>query len=400
MSGGSSLIGSGVQRKEDPRLLTGRGTFVADVRMPGLLEAAFVRSLIARGRIVSVDVAEARALPGVVAILTADDLNSETGSLRLADMGMGGRRPPIFPLARDHVRFVGEPIALVVAESRHVAEDACQLVYVDYEPEDAVVDPLDALEDRALVHPELDSNLASELGGPPSEDLQEVFAGADLVIREKFTQARQTNAPLETRGIVATWDQATGALTTWLSTQNVHIARSWLADALALPEHRVRVVMGDVGGGFGQKIFVNRDELSVVLAARAVGRPIRWLEDRWENLTASNHAREEHVEVTVAAANDGTILGLHVDHVENIGAIPLSPIETTGVLMGMMLPGPVSDPTIGVPGAHRLHQHVRTGRVPRSLADRNDDSRDDRRSRGARSGAGPARRAAPQRSRR
>jgi carbon-monoxide dehydrogenase large subunit len=344
------FVGQAVRRREDPRLLTGQGVFVDDVVLPGLLHAAFVRSDLARARIAGVDVDEARALPGVVAVLTAADLNPRVGSMQ-PSMFQGDRPPtpcaPLRPLADGDVRFVGDPVALVIAESRYVAEDAAELVVVDYDPRPPVVDAEAAAAATEVVHPELGSNVALHVESPPDPELDAAFASAAHVVTETLVQHRHTNVPMETRGVVAASKPATGELEVWISTQNPHEVRQTCARALGVPEHRVRVRAGDVGGAFGQKYFTHRDELTVIAAAQLLGRAVKWIEDRRENLIAANHARADRVKVRMALDRDGRIQAVHLDHLEDCGAYPVGGTGGIGPFMAMLFPGPYRMPRLG-----------------------------------------------------
>ncbi len=344
------FVGQAVRRREDPRLLTGHGSYVDDVVVPGLLHAAFVRSDLAHGRITRLDVDAARALPGVRAVLTAADVNGAVGSMQ-PTMFQADPPPmpcaPLRPLAETDVRFVGDPIALVVAESRYVAEDACELVEVDYDPLPAVIDAETAADHVGLVHPELGSNVAVQIASPPDPELDAIFESAPHVITETLVQHRHTNVPMETRGVVAQFTPATGDLDVWLSTQNPHEARQTCARALGIPEHHVRVRAGDVGGGFGQKFFTQRDELTVIAAAHHLGRAVKWIEDRRENLIAANHARADRVTVRLALDDDAHLLGVHLDHLEDCGAYPVGGTGGIGPFMAMLFPGPYRVPKLG-----------------------------------------------------
>jgi carbon-monoxide dehydrogenase large subunit len=311
------FIGQSVQRREDPRLLTGRGSYVDDIHRPGLLQGAFVRSPHARARICSVDTDEARQAAGVVGVYTSLDLEA-VGRPGI----VAGREGPRFPpLARDVVLFVGDPVVLVVAESRAQAEDAAELVSVDYEPLGPVVTIDDALDSgQPVVHPGDDSNIAAQASSTPCPELDDAFAQAAYVFSETISQHRYLACPMETRGVVAEWQALPRKMTIWISTQGPHSARDHFAALLDLPTHEVRVIAGDVGGAFGQKITVGREEAAVVLAARLAGRPIKWIEDRVENLVSAPHAREERGELAVAVDGEGHILGMRLDHVENVGA--------------------------------------------------------------------------------
>lgn len=343
---GARFVGQRLPRREDARLLTGGGSYVDDVVRPGMLHAAFVRSDVARGRIVAVDVSAALALPGVVAVLTGAELNQQVRECWVDYSGPAGERTPFRALAQGDVRFVGDPIAVVVAGSRYLAEDGCALVDVEIEPEAALVGVDAALAPGAvLVHPELDSNLAAEIPVVADPELDAVFAGAARVVTETFVQHRYLCAPMETRGIVADWDRYRGELVVWISTQGPHGARGFLSRALGVSENHVRVVMGDVGGAFGQKMFMAPEELAVVLAGKHLGRPLKWIEDRRENLMAGLHARDDRMTISLAVDADARILGLRAELVEDVGAFP-APGSSAGGFVGMVLPGPYRVPRV------------------------------------------------------
>jgi carbon-monoxide dehydrogenase large subunit len=341
------FVGQSVKRREDPRLLTGHGAYVDDVVVPGMLHAAFVRSHMARARIVSIDVEAARALPGVVAVLTAADLNPGAGTMQPTMLLNDPANAPLRPLADTDVRFVGDAVALVVAENRYIAEDACDLVDLDLDPLPAVVDFETAAADTEhLVHPEKGTNIAQEMAYPPDAAWDAVVEAAARVVTETFYQHRQTNIPMETRGIVADYDPASGELHAWMSSQNPHEARAAIARVTGVAEALVRVTAGDVGGGFGQKFFTPRDELVVALAARRIGRAVKWIEDRRENLIASNHARVDRSTCTIALDADGHILGAYIDNLEDCGAFPVGSTGGVGAFVGMLFPGPYRIPLL------------------------------------------------------
>jgi carbon-monoxide dehydrogenase large subunit len=340
------FMGQRVLRREDRRLLSGRGMYVDDVDAPGLLHAAFVRSHMARGRLVDLDLDEARALPGVVAVFTSSDF---------AELAHPAYAPiqPVMPfsrvLARDDVRFVGDPIAVVVAKNRYIAEDACDLVVVDVEPEAAIVDAEQALhEPSQRVHAELESNVGSSRSLGDDDVLDAVFADAAHVTTETFRQQRHLAVPMEPHGILAHWDPMRGELVVWISTQMPHHVRLIAARLLGIGENNVRVIMRDVGGGFGQKTGVRRDEMAILLATRALGRPVKWIEDRRENLMAAAHARAERMTVSFAFDSSGGMLAARADHLEDSGAFPLSTgTGSSATNAGNSFPGPYRTPLVG-----------------------------------------------------
>jgi len=336
------LVGSSMQRVEDARLLTGRGRFVNDVMLPGLLHAAFVRSPHPHARIVRVDTSQARAVPGVVAVLTADDLAALCNPMQLQAAPEGFKNPVFHPLASDKVRLVGDPVVLVVADSRYAAEDGCDAVVVEYEPL-AAISTIDQGLDSSLppLFDELGDNIVFQ-DSDSAGDIDAAFAQAERVIRGTFRQHRYANVPLETRGSVASFDVTSGSLTLYSATQAPHALRFFLAMLLRQPAHRTHVVAGDVGGAFGLKSFVHREEVAVCAASKHLGRPVKWIEDRREHLMASGHAREERLEVEAAVKNDGTLLGIKSKLTMNQGAYPVLPFPSAlfPAVMHIMLPGP------------------------------------------------------------
>ena len=333
------FVGQSVKRVEDRRLVAGAGQYVDDVRLPGMLHAAFLRSDLARARILRLDTSAAAGLAGVHAVLTAEDLNRHVGSLRSSIYPPEAAIVPAHVLAPGDVRFVGDPVALVVAKDRYLAEDALELIDIEYEPLAPVVDYEQAAGSPHLVHPELGTNLGASDSGPDPA-LAAVFESAHLVVTETFHQQRQCNVPMETRGLVAHWQRHAGRLDLWPSTQSPHELAFTAARVLGIGEHQVRVHMGDVGGAFGQKVFSGRDVMAVLLAARDLGRPLKWIEDRRENLMAANSARVDRLTVTMAVDASGQILGAEINHLTDSGAYPLGGAPARSAQMVSMFPGP------------------------------------------------------------
>ena len=342
--GAARYVGTRVSRVEDARLLTGRGTFVDDVTRPGMLHACFVRSPFARARIVGIDPSAALALSGVHAVFTAADLNGGVCEQWYTMMGRGTPTTPLPPLADGEVRFVGDPIALVIARDRYIAEDASDLVDVDYEPLRPVVDYLTAESSGELVHPEYPANVIGAIPSAPSAALEEVFASAPHVVREHIYQQAYTAVPMETRGIVVEWAAPSQEITIWSATQAPHEVRAFCARLLGVPEHRIRVVMRDTGGAFGQKILVSREEMCVMLAALKMPAALKWIEDRRENLMAAGKSRVESGAVGLAFDDDGTILGAEIDYLEDAGAYPIPWPVGTGMATALLFPGPYRVP--------------------------------------------------------
>ena len=340
-------IGKPITRNEDPRLLTGQALFVDDVHLPGMLHAAFVRSPYAHGRILSIDTSAAKERPGVVAVITADDLGDywKPGPLLVSP-------PPIerltfnercqWSLAKDKVRHVGEAIVLVIAESRYIAEDAVEDIFVDIEPLDAVVGLEDALKaDAPLIHDDLDKNLAAHVIQSRG-DYDAAAKKADLIIKRRFDYDRGTAAAIENRGIVADWDPRTQQLTIWDTTQAPVIIRNGMAARLGLSENQVRVIAPFLGGGFGPKIMMfYPEELMIPWAAMKLAHPIKWIEDRQENFFATSQERGQIHDAEIALTKDGVILGIKDHFLHDSGAYDpyglTVPINSQCTLLGPYL---------------------------------------------------------------
>ena len=346
---GSSLIGKSIRRVEDDRLLRGQGRYLADLHVPGTLTAIFVRSPHAHATIGRIDVSAARAMPGVVAVFTAADVAGRTepicvaGEVHTPERLLRELKPldrlhpiPLFPTTK--VTYVGQPVAMIVAEHRHAAIDAAEQIQIDYAPLPIVLDPVSALApDAPLLEPSWPDNLALSVAtqkGLPDE----AFAGAPIVVEEELRTHRYVASPLEPRGILATVEPFGGALTVWASTQTPHVLQTILASSLREPVERIRVVACDVGGGFGQKGIQYAEDMLVVFAARELAQPVRWLEERGENLTAAAHARDQIHRIAVAATEDGRILAVRDDVLVNFGAFNVIglvvPYNTLSHLLG------------------------------------------------------------------
>lgn len=319
-------LGKPRRRNEDPRLLTGQALFTDDVHLEGLLHAAFLRSPYAHARLKRVGVERARQRDGVVAIYTASDLGDywSPGPLLVSP-------PPIerlvfnertqVPLARDKVRHVGEVIAVVVAESRYIAEDALAEIEVDYEPLPPVTDLEEALSPgSARVHDDLDTNLAAHVIQEKG-DYDAIRAKADLIVRRRLNYDHGAAAALENRGVVADWDSRQARLTVWDTTQAPIPIRNGLASRLGLAEHQVRVIAPFVGGGFGPKIMMfYPEELVIPWVSMQLGRPVKWIEDRAENFVGTTHERSQIHDAELALTRDGKILGVHDVFLHDTGA--------------------------------------------------------------------------------
>lgn len=317
--GAARYVGSRVQRKEDPRLLTGRGQFVDDIALPGMLHCAFVRSPIARGTIRSIDRAAALDLPGVHAVYTAEDLAAQP--VTMLSFYLVASDVPMAPLADGHVANAGEPVALVIADDRYIAEDAAALVEVEYDEQVPVVSISDAMTGPAI-HPGREDNVAAEMGDEDiDEELRSALDNAAHLIEHRVTHQRVSHSPMETRGVVAS-PGGPEELTLYITCQSPHMVARWVGLALGLPSKAIRVIAKDVGGAFGLKNHPWKEEMAVIVAAMLIGRPLKWIEDRWESLTASNQAREQDVVLKVGFDETGRLVGSHADYSINNGAYP------------------------------------------------------------------------------
>ena len=333
-------IGAPHPRKEDARLLTGRGRYIDDIEFTHALHACFVRSPHAHARINSIDTAAAMALPGVVAVYTGRDLAQWTARQRMAPPIAGLRAMEMDTLPIDKVRFQGDPVACVIASNRYLAEDAAELVEVDWVVLPAVASMNQALRtDAPRVDDTLPDNLLSHqhaVHGDPAS----AMASAHRVIESSFSQHRQTHLPIETRGCIADWDVGREHLNFHVGTQVPHPYRPTLAARLRLAESQVTVMSPDVGGGFGQKIALYREELTVAAAAIQLGRPVRWREDRMENLLASSQAREDLCRTRVAVDAEGRVLALELEITEDFGAYSFYPGNYLARVVAMIITGP------------------------------------------------------------
>ena len=316
---GAKYFGAAVRRREDPRFLRGEGRFLDDVRVAGLLHVAFLRSPYAHAMIRAIRTERARAAPGVVAVFTFADLESWMKPLPLfgapppglaAAIAFEIRQAPQFALCRDRARYVGEIVAMVVAESRARAEDAAEAIEVEWEPRPVVTDMRQAAEPGTpLVHEAWGTNVGVGFTHAIG-DVEAAFTRADVVMSETFHIQRYVGMPLESRGAVAVWDRRDGTLTTWNSTQVSHFVQQGLAGALGLPHHKVRVIAPDLGGGFGTKASGYPEDHLVPIAAIVLNRPVKWVEDRREHMMSAAHARHQVHAISLAARRDGTIVGL------------------------------------------------------------------------------------------
>jgi carbon-monoxide dehydrogenase large subunit len=329
--GATRFIGKRLPRKEDPRLLTGKGTFVDDVTLPGTLHVAFARSPIARGRILSIDTSAARELPGVFAVLTNEDLAQI--KVQFLSFFMSVTEVATTPLASGSVAYVGDPIVMVVADDRYIAEDAAALIEIEYDEEQAVVSIADA-RTGAPVHPDTDSNISAAMGIEEDEDLEALLNSAPHLITRTMTHQRVSQSPMEPRGILVA-KQGDEEMLVYMACNSPHLTARYITQSLGLPDLSVRVIAKDVGGSFGLKNHPWREEMSVVVAAMLLGRPLKWIEDRIENLTAANQGREQEMTTRIGFDDDGKIVATHSHYNLNNGAYPQGADANVGVHMFM-----------------------------------------------------------------
>ena len=332
------LVGKRIRRKEDPRLITGTATYVEDIQMPGMHHASILRSPHAAARIKGIRAEAALKHPGVVAVFTGADVEG-IGPVPCGASLPGLRVPAHTVLARDRVYFVGHPVAVAVATDRYVARDAVDLIEVDYEPLQAVADPEKALEPGApAVHPQWPDNIAftyHQEGG----EVDKAFSGAQVVVKQRITSQRLIPTAMETRGVVADWRSGEKALTIYSSTQIPHLMRTLVAMMLGLAENRLRVITPEVGGGFGSKLNVYAEEALMGYVAMKIGKPVKWIESRRENFLCTIHGRG-HVDYFELAANrDGTILGLKLKLIQDLGAYHQLLTPAIPTLSVLMMPG-------------------------------------------------------------
>lgn len=337
----SQMVGASIKRREDPRLVTGTGRYVDDIAQTAVLHMHVVRSSEAHARILSVETARAKDADGVVAIFTGKDLHADFGApLPVTVCFVPDKKVPNqYPIAVDKVRYVGEPVAVVVATSEAAAQDAGERIDIRYDSLPPVVDIEKAIDsDAPVLHDDLGSNLSYDTkfaGG----DIEAAFKEADVTIKERLIQQRLIPIAVETRGVLADYRTFENKLTVYSSTQIPHFVKVWLAVILGIPESNVRVVAPEVGGGFGSKIRVYPEEVLTALASKRLGRPVKWIEDRNQDIKSTHHGRSQIWDVEVAAKRDGTVLGVRVTQWLDLGAY-CSQFGTFQVLGLLVAQGP------------------------------------------------------------
>ncbi len=332
----SKLVGAEVRRKEDPRLITGSSLYVDDLQLPGMLHLALARSPYPHARINGIDKSVALAMPGVVAVITGAELaefcgpleggSGEGGSGEQGDPDEGDElvipTPVTYPIAVDRVRFIGEPVAAVVADSRYRAEDAAEMVDVDYEPLSSVGDPEEARQPGApLLYDEVPDNVGMRWDRVHG-DVETAFRDAPVLVRQRIRSQRLAGVPMEPRGVAAAPEPMTRGLIVWTSTQAPHWNRNDIAGALGLSQNQVRAIAPEVGGGFGVKIGSYQEDLIVAAMAYRLRQPVKWIETRSENFLATHHGRDQWADVEVAAERDGRLRGLRIHVLQDLGAYP------------------------------------------------------------------------------
>jgi len=358
------LLGASVKRREDPRFITGKGNYTDDLKLPGMTYAAFVRSPHSHARIGAIDTAKAKAYPGVVAVFTGKDMTGVNSLPCGWDLRKDKNIPgvvqdlvmvPHMPLSADVARHVGDPVAVVIAASQDAALDAAELVTVQWEPLPSVTATDRATQaGAAQLHAGAPGNVAFkwELGGG---DVDAAFKSADVVVKKRIVNQRLVANAMEPRACVARYEDSTGELTLWVTSQNPHVHRLLMcAFVLGIPEHKVRVIAPDVGGGFGSKIFLYNEEVVCSWATRQIKRPVRWTASRREAYLTDAHGRDHITDAAIAMSKDGKILGLHVKTIANLGAYlstfaPAVPTFLYGTLLnGVYVMGAIKCEVTGV----------------------------------------------------
>ncbi len=361
-----AMLGTPIKRREDPRLITGQATYVDDIKLPGMLYMSVLRSPYGHARIVSINTEAAKKHPGVKAVYTVADIKGILGPVAVAvplgeiANGMGVR----LPLAEDKVRFYGDPVAVVVATDRYTARDARDLIEIEFEPLPAVVDTEKAMQLGApLLYEQFSSNVPFGIH-PPSEEIDKVFeqtvADGGVVVKQRMVNQRLAPNAMETRGTVADYNKGSRSMTVWSSTQNPHILRIILCGQLGLPQHQVRVIAPEVGGGFGSKINIYPEDALVPFASMKLGHPVKWIEDRSENIAVTIHGRDQVDYVEMSATKDGKITGLKLYGISDLGAYCQLLTDAIMIALGF----PVSTGAYVIPNVHLSADLVFTNKAP------------------------------------
>lgn len=349
------MVGERVKRREDPRLIQGKATYVDDIKLPGMLHLAFRRSDIAHGVIKRIDVSAAQAMPGVELVITGAELKE---FLPPMPIGTPFPSPDHYSVAVDRVRYQGEPVAVVVAADRYLARDAADAIVIEYDPLPAVVDPEVAMTGQpALVHEAFANNLAvpyvpggtgvdAVAGTVDDSAVEKAFAEADFVLSQRMWNQRLAPTAMEPRGVVAHYEQGKEFLTIWSSTQNPHILKTFVAALTGTPDNQVRAIAPEVGGGFGCKINIYGEDYVAAALSKKLGKPLKWIEDRSEAFQATIHGRGILAYVDIAGKNDGKVTGLKIKLIADIGAYNMILTAAIPTLTMLMLNGTYDIPAI------------------------------------------------------
>ncbi len=349
------MIGTRVKRREDPRLIQGKATYVDDIKLPGMLHLAFKRSDIAHGVIKSIDVSAAAAMPGVELVITGEELKA---FLPPMPIGTPFPSPDHYSVAVDRVRYQGEPVAVVVAKDRYLARDAADAIIVDIEPLPAVIDPEVAMTGKpTIIHPAFENNLAVAYvpggtgfdpvaGTVDNTAVDKAFAEADFTLSQRMMNHRLAPTPMETRGVVAHYEPGKEHLTIWSSTQNPHILKTFIAALTGTPDNQVRAIAPEVGGGFGCKINIYGEDYVAAALSKRLGKPLKWIEDRSEAFQSTIHGRDILAYVDICGKNDGKVTGLKIRMIADIGAYNMILTAAIPTLTMLMLNGTYNIPAI------------------------------------------------------
>ncbi|MDQ6645124.1 MAG: molybdopterin-dependent oxidoreductase, partial [Chloroflexota bacterium] len=362
----AAMLGSPIKRREDPRLITGQATYVDDIKIPGMLHMVVLRSPYGHARINSINTDAARKHPGVVAVYTAEDLKGVVGNVAIAvplgkiAEGMGVRGA----LADGKVRFYGDPVAVVIADGLYTARDARDLIEVDYEPLPAAIDVEKAMQpDAPLLYEEFGTNVAFGMH-PSTDEIDKVFeqtkADGGVIVKSRLYNQRLAPVSMETRGVVAEYRKAGKTLTVWSSSQIPHLLRNILSALVGLPQHQVRVIVPEVGGGFGSKLNVYPEEMIAAFASMKTGRAVKWIEDRSENLATTVHGRDQVDYIEAAATQDGKVTGLKVYGISDLGSYSQLFTDVIMIAFGF----PVSCGCYDIPALHLSADIVFTNKAP------------------------------------
>ena len=341
----NKYVGQRVKRTEDPRLIKGLAHYVDDITLPGMLHVAFVRSVYAHARITGIDASAALAIPGVVAVYTGADVADKVGPVPCAGALPDLKVPDHRVLAKDKVYFMGHPIAAVVAKDRYAARDAAELVVVDYEELPVVTDVEEAGSGGTIIHDGFSDNIAYRLTSGEG-DIDAAFAAADRTVKQRVLHRRLAPIAMEPRGVVARYFPGEEELTLWSSTQIPHLLRTQVALMIGIPENKLRVITPEVGGGFGSKLNVYAEEALLGWISMQLGKPVKWIETRRENMQATIHGRGQVGDVEIAFKNDGTLTGLRYSVFADMGAYHQLLTPAIPTLTGLMLSGAYKIPAI------------------------------------------------------